>query len=127
MTQPRRRSRTSRIVSTGPPAGLLLWRGCAGGEEDSPPPGRAGGWAAFGPGGPATPVRVSPAERAPLAVQLRALGAVPPLRQVTVRSRVDGELLRIEFEEGQRVEAGQLLAQIDPATYRIRLSEAEGR
>src|SRR5690554_2761418 len=127
MTQSPRRTRTILIVIAALAAVLLLWRACAGGEEEAPPPGRGGGWAAFGPGGPATPVRVSPAERAPLAVQLRALGTVTPLHQVTVRSRVDGELLRIEFEEGQRVEAGQLLAQIDPATYRIRLSEAEGR
>ena len=106
---------------------LLLWRGCAGGDDAAPPqgPGRGGGF--FGPGGPATPVRVAETERAPLLVQLRALGTVTPLHQVTVRSRVDGELLRVEFEEGQRVEAGQLLAQIDPAQYRIRLAEAEGQ
>ncbi|MGY0559906.1 efflux RND transporter periplasmic adaptor subunit [Luteimonas sp. A277] len=106
---------------------LLLWRGCAGGDEAATPPGPGRGGGFFGPGGPATPVRVAAAERAPLLVQLRALGTVTPLHQVTVRSRVDGELLRVEFEEGQRVEVGQLLAKIDPAQYRIRLAEAEGQ
>src|SRR5690606_39551140 len=110
-----RRNRTLLIVIAALAAVLLLWRGCAGGEEAAaPPPGRGGGWGAFGAGAPATPVRVAPVERAPLAVQLRALGTVTPLHEVTVRSRVDGELLRIEFEEGERVEAGDLLAQIDP-------------
>src|SRR5690606_11927078 len=123
-----RRNRTLLIVIAALAAVLLLWRGCAGGEEAAaPPPGRGGGWAAFGPGGPATPVRVAPVVRAPLAVQLRALGTVTPLHEVTVRSRVDGELLSVEFEEGERVEAGDLLAQIDPAPYRIRLAEAEGQ
>ena len=124
-----RRTRTILIAVAVVAAVLLLWRGCAGGEEAAPPPARGGGWGAFGPGGmpPPTPVRVAEAERAPLSVQLRALGTVTPLHQVTVRSRVDGELLRVEFEEGQRVEEGELLAQIDPAQYRIRLAEAEGQ
>lgn len=128
MKQSPRRTKTLLIAVAVVAALLLLWRGCAGGDEAAGPPsgpGRGGGF--FGPGGPATPVRVAPVQRAPLAVQLRALGTVTPLHQVTVRSRVDGELLRVEFEEGQRVEAGQLLAQIDPAQYRIRLAEAEGQ
>ena len=123
MKQPPRRTKTFLIAVAVVAALLLLWRGCAGGDEAAGPPsgpGRGGGF--FGPGGPATPVRVAPVQRAPLAVQLRALGTVTPLHQVTVRSRVDGELLRVEFEEGQRVEEGELLAQIDPAQYRIRLA-----
>lgn len=128
MKQSPRRTKTLLIAVAVVAALLLLWRGCAGGDEAAGPPsgpGRGGGF--FGPGGPAPPVRVAPVQRAPLAVQLRALGTVTPLHQVTVRSRVDGELLRVEFEEGQRVEEGELLAQIDPAQYRIRLAEAEGQ
>lgn len=123
-----RRTKTLLIAVAVIAAVLLLWRGCAGGDE-APPPGRPGGGFGFGPGGvrPPTPVRVATAVRAPLAVQVRALGTVTPLRSVTVRARVEGELLRIGFDEGQRVEAGQLLAEIDPAPFRIRLAEAQGR
>src|SRR5690606_7566617 len=46
---------------------------------------------------------------------------------VTVRPRVDGELLRVVFEEGQHVEAGALLAEIDPASFRIQLAQAQGQ
>src|SRR5690606_34008425 len=123
------RTRTILIAVAVLAALLLLWRGCAGGEDAAPPPGAGGGWGGFGPGAerPPTPVRVSPALRAPLAVQIRALGTVTPLHEVTVRSRVDGELLSIDFEEGERVEAGDLLARIDPEPYRIALAQAEGQ
>lgn len=76
---------------------------------------------------PAMPVRVAKAEQRDLPVHLKAIGTVTPLNTVTVRSRVDGQLMKINFEEGARVEAGQLLAEIDPETYRIRLAEAEGQ
>jgi multidrug efflux system membrane fusion protein len=76
---------------------------------------------------PAMPVRVARAERRDLPVQLKAIGTVTPLNTVTVRSRVEGELLRIAFEEGARVQAGDLLAEIDPEPYRIRLAQAEGQ
>ena len=76
---------------------------------------------------PAMPVRVVVAERRDLPVHLKAIGTVMPLNTVTVRSRVDGQLLRVTFEEGQRVEKGVLLAEIDPEPYRIQLAQAEGQ
>jgi len=100
---------------------VLLWRGCAGKEEEGPQGGR-GGWGQW----PPTPVRVATATRGPLDLEIKALGTVTPLRTVTVRPRVEGELLRIAFEEGQQVRAGQLLAEIDPAEFRVRLAQAEG-
>lgn len=83
-------------------------------------------WAGTGQG-QVMPVRVVRAERRDLPVHLKAIGTVTPLNTVTVRSRVDGQLLRVVFEEGQRVEKGQLLAEIDPETYRIALAQAEAR
>lgn len=82
-------------------------------------------WAGKGPS-PAMPVRVVKAAQRDLAVHLKALGTVTPLNTVTVRSRVDGELKRILFEEGDRVKAGDILAEVDPETYRIQLAQAEG-
>lgn len=74
-----------------------------------------------------TPVRVAEVRDEPLDVQLKALGTVTPLRTVTVRSRVEGELLRVAFEEGEHVKAGQLLAEIDPAQFKVQLAQAEGQ
>ena len=74
-----------------------------------------------------TPVRAELVQRQDLTVQLRAIGTVQPLNIVTVRSRVDGELLRVAFTEGQSVEPGQLLAEIDPAPYKIRLAQMEAQ
>ncbi len=104
---------------------LLLWRGCAG--DEAPQQGRQGG-GRWGDGErPPTPVRVATAERGPLDVELKALGTVTPLQTVTVRSRVEGELLRVAFAEGQQVRAGQLLAEIDPAPFKVRLAQATGQ
>ena len=73
------------------------------------------------------PVRVVKAERRNLDVYLKAIGTVNPLNTVTVRSRVEGQLLRVAFEEGQYVKQGQLLAEIDPTPYKIRLAQVEGQ
>lgn len=120
-------SRMSRSVKLLVLAGLCLvvllsWRACSDG--DAADGGDGAGW---GGERPPTPVRVVAAELGPLEVELKALGTVTPLRTVTVRSRVDGELLRVAFEEGQQVRAGQLLAEIDPAPFRIQLAHATGQ
>ena len=73
------------------------------------------------------PVRVVEAGNESLTERVRAIGTVTPLNTVTVRSRVEGELVRVLFEEGQHVEAGQLLAEIDPRAYQVQLDQAEGQ
>ena len=96
----------------------------ARGAADAPAPGRpAGGASAERP----IPVIVSAAERADVPVVLNALGTVTSLRTVTVRSRVDGQLLRTHFREGQTVKAGELLAEIDPRPFEVQLSQAQGQ
>src|SRR5690606_2408150 len=67
-------------------------------------------------------VRTANAEAGELSVQIKAIGTVTPLNTVTVRSRVEGELARVLFEEGQEVEKGTLLAEIDPSSYRVQLA-----
>lgn len=98
---------------------LLVWFfGLRETAEKKPPP--PSPW--MGP----TPVHVVEVAKEDLKVHIKAIGSVVPLNTVTVRSRVDGQLLHILFEEGQQIKAGNLLAEIDPATYKVRLDQAEG-
>lgn len=71
------------------------------------------------------PVKAVKVVRADLPVHLRAIGTVTPMNTVTVRSRVEGELLKLAFEEGQEVKKGDLLAEVDAAPYRNRLAQME--
>lgn len=73
------------------------------------------------------PVRVVNAELADLRVQVKTIGTVTPINTVVVRSRVSGPLQQLLFKEGDKVEQGQLLAQIDAADYQIQLSQAQGQ
>ena len=80
----------------------------------------------FNPWQQAVVVRTEPAVLEDLTLQVRSIGTVVPFNTVVVRSRVDGPLLRVLPREGQQVRAGELLAEIDPEIYRIRLAQAEG-
>ncbi|MGB7290353.1 MAG: MdtA/MuxA family multidrug efflux RND transporter periplasmic adaptor subunit [Candidatus Macondimonas sp.] len=73
------------------------------------------------------PVSVVAASKADLNVYLNGLGTVTPLNTVTVRSRVDGELIALHFEEGQLVTSGALLAEIDPRGFLVQLQQAEAQ
>jgi multidrug efflux system membrane fusion protein len=79
-----------------------------------------------GMGGP-QPVGVAKAQRGSLDVTLNALGAVTPLATVTVRPQVSGQIIRFDFQEGQMVKAGDLLAEIDPRPFQAALNQARGQ
>jgi membrane fusion protein, multidrug efflux system len=85
----------------------------------------------FIPSTPAPKVRAVPVTAAEAMVQdvpvsITALGAAQAWTSVTILAQVSGKLLSVDFAEGTDVEAGQLLAQIDPAPYRAALTQAEG-
>ena len=73
------------------------------------------------------PVSVAAVRVADVPIWLTALGTVTPKNLVTVKSRVDGQLMRVNFDEGQMVKAGQLLAEVDPRPFQAQLQQAEGQ
>ena len=96
-----------------------------------------GGWLAFthasvraaqqGPGpasAPAVPVTAGTAEARDMPVLVRGIGAVQAFNTVTVKTRVDGQIVKLDFTEGQDVKAGDLLFEIDPRPFRAALEQA---
>ena len=73
---------------------------------------------------PAIPVTFGTAETKDVPVYLTALGTVQAYNTVTVKVRVDGQLIKVAFTEGQNVKEGDLLAQIDPRPFQATLDSA---
>lgn len=73
----------------------------------------------------AVPVSVAPAERRDMPYYLTGLGSVSAFYTVSIKSRVDGELVQVNFKEGQFVNKGDLLAVIDPRPYQVALEQAQ--
>lgn len=99
-------------------AGGAAWRSHSGADAAVP---------AHAKTPPKVPVQVALAQQTDVPVALTALAAVQPLNFVTVRSRVDGEVQKIAFTEGQTVKEGDLLAQIDPRPYQAALDQAKAK
>ncbi|MFO1396693.1 MAG: MdtA/MuxA family multidrug efflux RND transporter periplasmic adaptor subunit [Burkholderiales bacterium] len=81
----------------------------------------------FDPATRALPVIAAPVRKGTIDVYLNALGTVTPRNLVTVKPRVDGQLMRVAFQEGQLVKAGALLAEIDPRPFAVQVAQAEGQ
>jgi len=98
-------------------AGAVWWQPAR--QQQQPRFGRGGG----GDDGP-VPVVAALAKRSDVPVYLDGVGTIRALNTVTVRSQVDGKLLSVNYTEGQQVERGYVLAQIDPTTYQAAYDQA---
>jgi membrane fusion protein, multidrug efflux system len=78
-------------------------------------------------GSAATPVVAVRARKGDVGVYYPGLGTVTPLSTVAVRARVDGELMAVHYKEGDLVQKGALLVEIDPRPYQVQLEQAEGQ
>ena len=73
------------------------------------------------------PVVAVAARHGDMPVYMNGLGTVTALNTVTVRSRVDGELVKVAYQEGQMIQAGDLLAEIDPRPFQAQIDQAQGQ
>jgi multidrug efflux system membrane fusion protein len=96
------------------------WRHFYGAETGTAGPDKANSLQAPAP----IPVTVAQAKKADFPVYLNGLGAVEPYQTVLVRSRVDGEVIKVAFKQGQMVKEGDVLVQIDPRPYQAALDQA---
>jgi membrane fusion protein, multidrug efflux system len=88
---------------------------------------RPAGRSRAGDAGSALPVTAEPAHQADLDLRIVALGTVTPVATVTVRSRVDGELQKLFFKEGEKVEAGAPLADLDARPFEVLKLQGEAQ
>ena len=75
----------------------------------------------------ATPVQVAAVQQKTMPIYLTELGTVTAYNTVTIKTRVDGQLMRVNVREGQAVKQGEMLVEIDPKPYEAALAQAQGQ
>jgi multidrug efflux system membrane fusion protein len=103
--------------------GGTIWKIRSNAKADATTNNRANAAAADRP----QPVLVTPVAQKTMPIYISALGTVTPYYSVTIKSRVDGQLMSVNVREGQAVRKGQLLAEIDPRPYQAALAQAQGQ
>lgn len=107
--------------------GLVVFGGLTACNNSSKPAASATSSSGEAATQPAIPVVVTAVRQGSMDVNLFALGTVTPLNTVVVHSFVDGQVMSIAFKEGQMVNAGDLLAKIDPRPFEVQLTLANGQ
>jgi membrane fusion protein, multidrug efflux system len=110
----------SYLVGAGFAAGLAVWgfgagfdgQGAAAQQRSAPDP-------------PAVPITVAPAQPRDMPVYVRGIGTVQAYNTVAIKSRVDGQIVKVDFTEGQEVTAGDPLFEIDPRPFQAALAQAK--
>src|SRR6184192_4986760 len=121
------------LLLAGMVVGVWYFRGSRTPSEAANPSAPAasgrgkGGSGGMGMGNFVVPVVVATAQRGDLPVYFNGLGTVTAFNTVTVRSRVDGQIVNVAFKEGQYVHEGDVLVQIDPRPFQVQLEQAEGQ
>jgi membrane fusion protein, multidrug efflux system len=110
------------LVAAVGAAGYFGWQRY-GGAHDT----RADGQKTAAPARPPVPVRTARVETADFPVYLTGLGSVQGFNTVQVRTRVDGQIMKIAFQEGQLVKKGDVLVEIDPRPYQAALDQATAK
>jgi len=108
-------------------AGYWYWSNRVADAPAAAPGAGAGGGGRGDPSARALPVVAVAARKGSIDVYINALGTVTPRNIVVVKPRVDGQLMKIAFTEGQTVKAGDLLAEIDPRPFQVQLAQAQGQ
>jgi multidrug efflux system membrane fusion protein len=103
------------------------WHASGQAQAAGAPGGLGGPNGGFNPANFVVPVVVATAQTGDLPVYLNGLGTVTAFNTVTVRSRVDGQIVKVNFTEGQFVHEGDSLVEIDPRPYQVQLEQAEGQ
>lgn len=123
----RRRFKIILVVLAAIAAGGLYWWHSHDEPQKTAERPHASGGGRKAAGGPLAPVQAAAAARQSVPQYLTGLGTVAAANTVTLRSRVDGDLMALHFTEGQEVKAGQLLAEIDPRPFQVALTQAQGQ
>lgn len=108
--------RYTRLIVTASLALTAALAGCGGNDSQAKPK--------AGPGAP-VPVLVAAVENKTVPLRLRAVGNVETQSSVAIRSRVDGQIVKVHFRDGQDVTEGQPLFQVDPRPFEAQLRQAE--
>jgi len=126
----RRRALWILVLIAAAGAAYYVWARAnnAGGTPPNSPAGNSGGKGGGrgGRGAGTVPVVVAKAVRGNIGEYVTGLGNVTPIYTVTVKTRVDGELMQIHYTEGELVQKGAPLVEIDPRPYQVQLEQAEG-